>query len=285
MALSGIVIVTGAAALRSLGRAVALRAASLGADVVVSDIDRPAGLVAPNEAEADWRGLDSVVAEIEALGRRATAVTCDITRRQQIEALVATAEQLGPVTGLVNAARAVQTPKRPVVDFDEAVWDRTLTTNVRGTMSFSAVVARSMLAAGTAGSIVNISSKGGLRPTPGSAAYCASKAAINMLTRVMALELASSGIRVNAVCSGEIATNRFFPEELTWAQEQGMEWAAYRQRFIELTGKRMPLGRIAEPEDIAAAAGYLLSPASSYITGEIMDLTGASRWVDTSVTV
>jgi NAD(P)-dependent dehydrogenase (short-subunit alcohol dehydrogenase family) len=106
-----------------------------------------------------------------------------------------------------------------------------------------------------------------------------------MLTQVMALELSSAGIRVNAVCSGEIATHRFFPEELTWAQEQGMEWADYRQRFIELTGKRMPLGRIAEPEDIAAAAGYLLSPASSYITGEIMDLTGASRWVDTSVTV
>jgi NAD(P)-dependent dehydrogenase (short-subunit alcohol dehydrogenase family) len=273
--LRGVVIVTGASLMRGIGRAAALRSAALGADVVVSDIRRPADRIGDDERRADWRGLESLTEEIERLGVRSRAVYCDITRRAEVVALVGAAAELGPVIGLVNAARAfMRHEQRPVIDIEEEDWDWTLAVNLRGPMTCSSAVARAMLASGSAGSIVNISSSSGLRPSAGGAPYCASKAALNMLTQVMALELAPQGIRVNAVCPGVVATNRISVEDGRRAAEEGIDVEAYRRTWLDQRAAQVPMGRVAQPEDVGALVGFLLSPASDYITGECVDISG-----------
>jgi NAD(P)-dependent dehydrogenase (short-subunit alcohol dehydrogenase family) len=273
--LHGVVIVTGASLMRGIGRAAALRSAELGADVVVSDIKRPADRIGDDERRAGWRGLESLTEEIEQLGVRSGAVYCDITRRTEVSGLVRAAEGLGPIIGLVNAARAfMRHEQRPVIEIEEEDWDWALAVNARGPMTCSSAVARAMLASGSAGSIVNVSSSSGLRPSAGGAPYCVSKAALNMLTRVMALELTPHGIRVNAVCPGVVATNRISVEDGRRADEKGIGVEAYRQTWLEQFAAQVPIGRVAQPEDIAALVGFLLSPLSDYITGECIDISG-----------
>ena len=273
--LSGVVIVTGASLMYGIGRAAALRSAELGADVVVSDIERPAERIGEDERRAGWRGLATVVEEIEQLGRRCRAVRCDITRRDEVEAMVAEAGALGPIVGLVNGARAfMRHEQRPVVEIEDDDWDWAMAVNVRGPMTCSSSVARAMLATGSTGSIVNVSSMSGLQANAGTAPYCTSKAALNMLTRVMALELAPHGIRVNAVCPGVVATNRVSMEDRRRAAEEGIDLEVYRQRWLEQLVPLIPMGRVAQPEDVASVIGFLLSPASGYVTGECVDVSG-----------
>ena len=268
-AIDGVVIVTGASPMRSIGRACAIRAAELGADVVVTDIVRPADRIGEDEKRDSWEGLDAVVAQIEALGRRAVAVNGDITDRAQVDEVVAAAGTLGRLTGLVNASRAFMREERiELVDMPDADWDHVMAVNLRGPLACSAAAARVMLDTGVAGSIVNISSLSAVKPSPSGGAYCTSKAALDMLTQVMALELAPSGIRVNAVRPGIIATNRVSVEDRRQASAQGVDILEYRQRWLEDRSAMIPLGRPAEPEEVASVVGFLLSPDSGYITGE-----------------
>lgn len=273
--LSGVVVVTGAGPMGSIGRVVARRVAELGADVIVSDIDRPIDRIGPDERRRGWRGLDDVAEEIEGLGRRSRTVRCDITDRVQVDALMAAAADLGPVTGLVNAARAfMRHERRHVVEMEEEDWDWVLAVNLRGPMSCSAAAARTMAAAGTAGSIVNVSSMAGTQASPGGAPYCTSKAGLDMLTRVMALELAPQGIRVNAVAPGIVATNRVSVEDRRRADDEGIDVEEYRRRWLEEAAGTVPLRRVADPADVASVVGFLLSPASRYVTGERIDVSG-----------
>ena len=141
-------------------------------------------------------------------------------------------------------------------------------------MTCSAIAARAMMATGSGGSIVNISSIRGTHPLPGKSAYSTSKAALEMLTRVMALELGPHGIRVNAVAPGTVATNRVSLRDHQTAAAQGMELDEYRQSWLAMRAKEVPLGRVAQPEDIASAVVFLLSEASSYMSGECLQLSG-----------
>ena len=123
MALDGVVIVTGASAMRSIGRATALRAAELGADVVVTDIRRPPERIGADEQRAGWRGLESLADEVRDRGRRCEVVYCDITVRTDVEALIARAAELGRIVGLVNAARAFGGDEgREIVDMTADDW-------------------------------------------------------------------------------------------------------------------------------------------------------------------
>jgi 3-oxoacyl-[acyl-carrier protein] reductase len=218
-----------------------------------------------------------VVAEIEALGRRAVAVRCDITDRAQVGALVSAAVALGPLTGMVNASRAFMREERQeLVDVPDEDWDHVLAVNLRGPLACSAAAARAMRAAGTKGSIVNISSLAAIKPTPTGGPYCTSKAALDMMTRVMALELAPHGIRANAVRPGVVATNRVSVEDRRQAETAGIDVLEYRRRWLEERSAAIPLRRPAEPEDVADVVGFLLSAQSSYVTGECLDVSGGS---------
>jgi 3-oxoacyl-[acyl-carrier protein] reductase len=273
--LDGVVIVSGASAMNGIGRAVALRAAELGADVVLSDLPPERCIATPDEQAAGWCGLESVADEVRSRGRRCLVVPCDMVDRHQIEDLVDRATGFGTVTGLVNAARAVIAGDRsPVLEITDADWDLTMAVNVRGPMTCSTEVAKVLIAAGVPGSIVNISSFRGSHPLPGKGAYCSSKAALEMLTRVMALELGPHGIRVNAVAPGTVATNRVNLVGQHAAVASGQDLDDYRSGWLADRAEEAPLGRVAEPTEIASVVAFLLSSASGYITGECLQVSG-----------
>lgn len=269
-----VTVVVGAAAMGSIGHAVAVRAARDGADVVVADIDRPPAMIAEVEAEAGWTGLESLVREIEALGRRALAVTCDVTQADQVRAMVAAAEDFGAIVGMVNTTRAPIEPSRSSLDMDDEVWATTFDVNVRGALLCANAVARSMMGRGTAGSIVHISSLAGIHPLRGRTAYCTSKAALNMLTQIMALDLGPAGIRVNAVCPAIIGTHRIDPDEAANAERMGLSVAEKRTKLLAEQSEAIPLGRVGSAADVADVVGFLLSAASSYVTGQLLTVSG-----------
>jgi dehydrogenase/reductase SDR family protein 4 len=239
-----VALVTGAS--RGIGRSVALALASAGADVVVAARRLP--------------DLEAVATEIRTLGRRALAVTAHLAQRPDIERLLdSTATEFGRLDILVNNA-ATNPVFGPLAEMDEAVWDKIMALNVKGYLLAAQGAARAMARTG-GGAIVNVSSIAGLRASPGLGAYSVSKAAILMLTRVLARELASVGIRVNAVAPALIET-RF--SEALWKNQ------ALLDRYVEQT----PLGRTGQPQEVADAVLYLCSDAASYVTGQTLVLDG-----------
>lgn len=234
------VLVTGASL--GIGRAVALAAAAAGAEVVLAARGRP--------------GLDAVAAEIASGGGRALVLPFDAADPAAIRDAIAAA---GPLDGVVNNAGSVT--REPFLEASEAEIDRILALNVKGAALVAQAVARGMVAAGRGGSIVNIASIAGLVGARNRSVYAASKHAVMGLTRAMALELGPHGIRVNAVCPGLVNT--------PLAADLMADSA-----FVAATRARIPLGRIMEPEDIAGPAVFLLSAASSGITGIALPVDG-----------
>ena len=271
-----VVLVMGAAAMGSIGHAVALQAARAGFDVALADIDRPTAWIPELEHEADWKGLASVAAQVIAEGARALTLHCDVTRRDQIQETVRAAEAFGPIAGMVNTTRAPIVTATPILDEDDDYWALSFDVNVRGALWCAQAVARTMLARGAGGSIVHVSSVAGLHPVHGRGAYCASKAALHMVTRCLSFDLAGAGIRVNAVLPGVIATHRMDPDEREQARAQGISLAEQRRRILQAHGRLIPMGRVGQAEEVAATVGFLLSPASAYITGELISVAGGS---------
>lgn len=241
---------TGAAALvtgagRGIGRAIAVALAREGADVALN-------------YQVSRTGAEEAADEIRALGRRAITIAADVSRGDQVAAMVErVAGEFGRLDLLVNNA-AVFSPLS-LLDVTEELWDRILATNLKGTFLCAQAAARQMLPQG-GGVIVNLASGGGLSPFPGyetSVAYAASKAGVIMLTRRLALELAPT-IRVNAVAPGMIDSK---PEAMS---------DEFRQRFAAKT----PLRRIGDPDEIAQAVLFLASSDAAFITGQILNVDG-----------
>ena len=239
-----VALVTGAS--RGIGRAVALGLAKAGAHVALAARRLP--------------DLEDVAGEVTALGRRALPVSAHTGRREEIDRLFDTVgSELGRLDILINNA-ATNPTFGPLVEMDETAWDKVMALNVKGYLLTAQRAARLMRAQGR-GSIVNVSSTGGLRASPGIGAYSVSKAAVIMLTRVLARELASAGIRVNAVAPALVET-RF--SEALWKDPQILS------RYLEAT----PMNRTAQPEEMAGAVVYLCSDAASYVTGQTLVLDG-----------
>ena len=239
------VIVTGAAS--GIGRALAEALARRGTPVVLCDVDG-AGLEAA-------RG---------AIGGASWAVPADVTRADDVERMTAEARRLaGPIGGLVNCAGIY--PVTPLLDLSVEEWDRVMAVNLRGPFLVTQAVARRMIADLAGGSIVNISSTSSRLARPGIAHYGASKAALNQLTAVAAVELAPHGIRVNAILPGVIGTERV---QVTAAGSD----EARAEHAAKLA--RIPLARVGEPAEVVSVAGFLLSDESSYCTGALFTADG-----------
>jgi len=268
---SKVALVTGAAGRNGIGHAIALRLAQDGADVVVNDIDDNP------HATGDWAGLSAVVSEIEALGRTSKAVIADISAAAQVEAMIrTTVADLGSIDILVNNAGIRAGRDRvPVVDLDEAIWDRVLRVNAKGPFLCCKFAARAMIDQGRGGRIINISSTVGKIGVARYGAYCASKFAVRGLTQVLAQELAPHRINVNAICPGLTQTERL-DDMAAHLKDDDVSTEEFRQAMIEAETAKIPLGRLAQAEDIARTAAFLASAEADFLTGLSVNVSGGA---------
>ncbi len=243
-----IAMVTGAK--RGIGRAIALAFAEAGASVALCTRDT-----------GDGR-LQAVADEIRGLGRAALALQADVSRPDDVSRMVhQVVAEFGGIDLLVNNAAA--SLAAPLMETAEADWDRLMAVDLKGYFLCAQACARVMMERKTGG-IINISSRLGLSASPRMGAYSVAKAGEIMLTKVLALELAPHNIRVNAIAPGLVETEG---SAHLWGQPE------VRKRFESA----IPLGRIAQPADIARAALFLASDASGYITGHTMIVDGGSE--------
>ena len=261
---SKVAIVTGAGRMRSIGREIALSLARAGCDVLMTGSGRSPELYPDEEKAVGWRDVESVADEIRAMGRRALPVVCDVSNEEACAALVARCvAELGRVDILVNNAGAARgADRRNVIDLDPAVWRHIIDVNLHGPFYLSHGVARQMVAQGTGGSIVNISSIAGKLLPAQHAAYAASKAGLQALTAAMASELGRNGIRVNAICPGIIDTSRL--DDIPRADGT---WDRLLNQYV-------PLGRAGRPEEVAALAAFLCSEQGAWISGQFYSIDG-----------
>jgi NAD(P)-dependent dehydrogenase (short-subunit alcohol dehydrogenase family) len=249
-------IVTGAA--QGIGEACVRRLVGDGAAVALWDV-------------ADTPGT-ALAAELAAAGHRVTYQHCNVADKAQVDAaLAATLAALGRVDGLVNNAGIFKAAD--FLDITEADWDAVLDVNLKGHFLVGQAVARVLVAnpGERKGAIVNMSSVNGRLTIPSIASYNASKGAIDQLTRVMALALADRGVRVNAVAPGTIATELAARAVLTSEEAKA--------RIMS----RTPMKRLGTPGEIADVAAFLLSDASSYVTGEIVVVDGGRMTLNYTV--
>lgn len=270
-----VALVTGAARPRGIGRATALRLAAGGADVACLDIARPYD-EAPAHATATADDLEGVVAEIEAMGRRAVAVRADVSDADQVEAAVAAAsERLGTITAVANVAGGSGPGFGfgPLVSLAEDELRRVLDVNLVGTWLVAKACASRMVDAGVAGRICNVSSQAGKRAFPMLGAYCAAKAGVILLTQCLALELGPSRIAVNAVCPGTVDTDLVNPGG-TFESMLGGEGG-----LRDFIAREIPMGRLQTAEEIAATICWLLSEDAAAVTGEAVNASAGQTMV------
>jgi NAD(P)-dependent dehydrogenase (short-subunit alcohol dehydrogenase family) len=243
-----VAIVTGGAG--GIGRAVCEAMAAEGASVVVADIS--------------GEGAEAVAAAIRELGGAAIGCAADVSDRADVERVVAAAEASFAVPSIIFHSAGITSAGGPTgfLDLADADWDRIMSVNLRGTFLVSQVAARRLVAAGEAGSIITVSSIGAERPMFGSPAYHTTKAGVSGLTRALAVNLAHHGIRANGIAPGYIATP-MMRDVMSDDQEATLL-------------SRVPMARLGVPSDLTAAALFLASDDSRYITGQILGVDGGA---------
>lgn len=264
-----VAIVTGAGRKGGIGAAVALRLARDGAHVVVGDICAPPSEL-PHAGSGQWEELAAIAEEIESLGVRGLPVRVDVTDADSVQAMIVqTKERLGRLDILVNNAGAAIGPG-PVIQMAEEAWRRTLEINATGTFLCCKFALPLILAGERGGRIVNMASIAAEKPKPYVSAYAASKAAVVALTRSLAQEVAEFGVTVNAVLPGDVDTAL-----KRWGLE--LETLVTGQPYEEVVAAavaRIPLARLATPEDVAQLVAFLASDEAIFITGQAYNITG-----------
>ncbi len=240
-----VAIITGAS--RGIGEAIAHAFADAGAKVVL----------AARKPDA----LEGVAQAIRSRGGQALAVTAHTGKLEDITRLVQTAAQhFGKVDVLVNNA-ATNPYFGPLLDIDDAAWDKTFEVNVKGYFLLAREVVRHLEARQAKGSIINVASVAGLSAAPMQGVYGMTKAAVLSLTKSLAAEVGAAGIRVNAIAPGLVETK--FAAALT-----------SDEAILKLVTDRTPLGRHGQPLELAGAALFLASDASSFVTGQTLVVDG-----------
>ena len=241
-----VAIVTGGS--RGIGEAIALALSEFGAKVVLSS--------------RKIEGLNAVKEKIEAQGGTAHCIPAHMGDLESLQAVVdGTLEAFGTIDILVNNA-ATNPIFGPVTEAEEAAWDKIMDVNLKGIFYLTKAVGKIMIEK-KKGAIVNISTEAAVRPAPFLGIYSISKAGVDMATKVFAQEWGSLGIRVNGIAPGLVQTK--FSQAL-WANEE------IRRQALS----RVPLGRIAQPTEIAGLAVFLASDAASFITGQTVLVDGGS---------
>ena len=240
-----VAVVTGGR--RGIGKTLALAFAEAGADVAVCDLVVEDGL------------LEGVAEEIKKLGRRSLAIQADTTRKADVDnAVQQVIDQFGAIDILLNNA-GVDIPHK-FLELTEEVWDKVMDVNVKGYFLVAQAVGRRMVER-KKGNIINIASQFAFRTDMNMGVYAISKAGVVMLTRVLARELGSYGIRANAIAPGLVKT-----------ELNRQRWT--NQAFMKQYEAAVPLGRAGETSDLVGAALFLVSDASSYLTGNVLVLDG-----------
>lgn len=244
-----VALVTGAAA--GIGLAIALRLARAGYDIAIADIDA--------------EGAEEAAKQLRESGRQAAAIQCDVGDRDAVFRMAEEAARaLGEIDLLVNNAGIARLG--PLASFPEKEWRDLFRVNVDGVFFCCQAVLHGMMAR-RRGNIVNIASWNGKLGVPNFGAYSATKSAVIGLTQALARELASHGIRVNAVCPGIVAGTPMRAQVEREGQAFGLPPSSERAKMI-------PLGRLASPEDIANAVTFLASDEAAYMTGQAINVTG-----------
>jgi NAD(P)-dependent dehydrogenase (short-subunit alcohol dehydrogenase family) len=242
-----VVLITGGAS--GIGKAVALLFSREGATVAIVDIDEPNG--------------QAVVQSIVESGGKAVFLHCDVTNSVECQSAVdRVLKEHGKISVLFNNVGIIR--RASVVDTTEEEWDRVMATNVKSMFLFSKYVIPIMAEAG-GGVIINTASGWGIVGGQKAASYCASKGAVVLLTKAMALDHGSQNIRVNCICPGDTETPMLYGE----ARQLGIP----REEFLT-EAKQRPLQRIGKPEEIASAVLFLASDASSFVTGTALVVDG-----------
>jgi NAD(P)-dependent dehydrogenase (short-subunit alcohol dehydrogenase family) len=243
-----VALVTGGAG--RLGRAICAALGREGAQIAV--VDRRGDAAA------------AVAHSLQAAGCGAHPVAADVSDPAAVQLMLEQVTRaLGPIDVLVNAHGIY--PNVPALEIDPAEWDAVYATNTRGTLLTCQAVGRQMVGRGAAGCIINLSSAAAESARAGAAAYCGSKAAVNLLTHVLAIELGPHGIRVNAVAPGLVLDQVYRPGD--------QHEYAYVVQSLEGT----PLRRTGAPEDVAEAVVFLAGRNNPWISGSILQVTGGSH--------
>ena len=253
-----VAVITGGA--RGIGLAIAQGYLAQGAKLVIADIDQVA--------------IDAALATLDAdgqAGARLMGIRLDVCDRQAIEAMVTqVSERFGGIDILVNNAALFD--MQPVLEVTEASYDKQFNVNVKGLFFTLQAVARSMVARGQGGAIINMSSQAGRRGEALVSTYCATKAAVISLTQSCALDLIKHGIRVNGIAPGVVDTPMWGEVDALFARYEGRPLGEKKR----LVGEAVPYGRMGRPEDYVGPALFLASDDSDYVVAQTLNVDGGN---------
>jgi NAD(P)-dependent dehydrogenase (short-subunit alcohol dehydrogenase family) len=270
-----VALVTGAARYRGLGRAIALRLAQDGADIVVCGRPRSPEAFPKHEQDMGWRGVPSLAEEVRSMGRKAISLECDVTKKEQVVTMIETVRsEFGRLDIIVNNAGVPSNAgASPILDTDEDVWYETMDVNVNGVFLVTKYGGRLMRECDSGGAIVMIASLAGRVGLQDYGAYCASKFGVIGFTQQLALELADTGIRVNCVSPGSHDTDMMDGTIARATEKYQLPDGSFKEQLESF----IPMGRQGKASELASVVSFMCSSDASYVTGQTINVDGGAR--------